>query len=301
VTEELKAAMAATKECETAEEMLEKAEVETAQLGALAKLPACGPVAVRLKHLFDRDDVEICAIAELVSSDVALASELLALANSPLFALQTSIGDLQHAITVLGTERTKALATVLAVRSMLNNAPRTTILRRIWRHGLATAVIAKELAPSYGLSKNLALVAGIIHGLGRLALLAANPQEYAPLATPTHENTESVLEAERKQFGLDHCQAGQLLSESWHFPKELQRVAGQPPESLGGRDLLSMAQTACRLAAVLDVTTVSRSTQQIKSIETIAAHVPAVIRARVLESVKHKDRQILDRYVSLDF
>jgi HD-like signal output (HDOD) protein len=194
VTEELGAAVAA-KECETAEEMLEKAEVETAQLGALAKLPAFGPVAVSLMRLFDRDDLEICEIAQLIASDVALASELLALANSPLFGLQTSIGDLQHAITVLGTERTKALATVLAVRSMLNNAPKTPILRRIWRHGLATAVIAKELATSYGLSKNLALVAGIIHDLGRLALLAANPQEYAPLATQTHENTESVLDA----------------------------------------------------------------------------------------------------------
>lgn len=184
-------------------------------------------------RLLEREDVEICEIAELVSSDVALASELLALANSPLFGLQKAIGDLQHAITVLGTERTKALVTMLAVRSMLQNAPKTPVLRRLWRHGLATAAIAKRLAAAYGLSKDVALAAGIVHDLGRFALLAAYPQDYAELATQTHENTESVLVAERTRFGLDHCQAGQLLSKSWRFPKELQQAAGQQPESPG--------------------------------------------------------------------
>jgi len=64
-------------------------------------------------RLFDRDDVEMHDIVRLVSSDVALSSQLLALANSPLFAVQTSIRDLQHAITVLGIDRTKALSTTL--------------------------------------------------------------------------------------------------------------------------------------------------------------------------------------------
>jgi putative nucleotidyltransferase with HDIG domain len=277
------------------EELLEKRQMETAPLGALAKLPPFGPVAVSLMRLFDRDDVEIYDIVRLVSSDAALTSQLLALANSPLFGVQTAILDLQHAVTVLGTDRTKALSITLAMHGFLSNSPKTPVLRDVWRHGLATAVIAEMLAPSYGLPKDLAHVAGILHDVGRVALLAAYPDEYATLAIQPHENAESILLAERTQFGLDHCQAGQLLSESWRFPDELQQVAAHHLEPPGGQDLLSLVQTACRLAVDLDFPAIRHQDHHNKPIHTIEAHVPTAIRAHVLESIKNVDQQIIDR------
>jgi len=301
ILEEADASAVATEERAAAQEMLEKAEVETSQLGALAKLPPFGPVAVSLMRLFDRDDVEMHDIVRLVSADVALSSQLLAMANSPLFGVQTSIRDLQHAITVLGIDRTKSLATTLAMRSFLSNAPKTPVLRRIWRHGIATSVIAEVLAPSYGLSKDLANVAGILHDVGRVALLAAYPERYAELAVRTHENTASILDAERSQFGLDHCQAGQLLSESWRFPTELQQVVAHHLESPRGQDLVSVVQTACRLAVDLGYAAIARQDHQTKPIETIEALVPAAIRGHVLETMKPIDQQILNRLESLDF
>jgi putative nucleotidyltransferase with HDIG domain len=301
VIEEADAATVATEQRTSVEEMLEKGEVETAQLGALAKLPPFGPVAVSLMRLFDRDDVEMHDIVRLVSSDAALTSQLLALANSPLFGVQTSIRDLQHAITVLGTDRTKALATTLAMRTFLSGAPKTPVLRRIWRHELATAVIAEVLAPSYGLSKDLAHVAGIVHDVGRMALLAAYPEQYAVLAIRTHENTGSILVAERQQFGLDHCQAGTLLSESWHFPKELLQVIAQHLEAPAGQDLVSLVQTSCRLAADTGFPAVARQDHHTGVNDTIEAHIPPAIRGQVVKSLTHIDQQILDRVESLDF
>jgi HD-like signal output (HDOD) protein len=298
VIAEAEASRVAVQERASAEAMIEKG---TAQLGALAKLPPFGPVAVSLMHLFDRDDVEMHDVVRLVSADVALSSQLLALANSPLFGVQTSIRDLQHALTVLGTDRTKSLATSLAMRSFLSGAPKTPILRRIWRHGVATAVISEVLAPSYGLSKDLAHVAGILHDVGRVALLAAYPEKYAALAIRTHENTESILVAEREQFGLDHCQAGKLLSESWRFPSELQQVTAHHLDSPSGQDLLSLVQTSCRLAVDLDFPAVGHQDHHNKPIDMIEAFVPMAIRAHVLESIKHVDKEILDRIESLDF
>jgi HD-like signal output (HDOD) protein len=78
--------------------------------------------------------------------------------------------------------------------------------------------------------------------------LAAYPDQYAELATKTHADTKSILDAERSQFGLDHCQAGQMLGESWRFPNELQQAASRHLELPVGQDLLSLVQTACRLA-----------------------------------------------------
>jgi HD-like signal output (HDOD) protein len=301
VTREAAAAKAVTEERAAVQQMLETGQVETAQLGALAKLPPFGPVAVSLMRLFNREDVEIQDIVRLVSADVALSSQLLAMANSPIFGVQTSIRDLQHAITVLGTDRTKALATTLAMRSFVSDAPKTPVLGRIWRHGIATAVIAEVLAPSYGRSKDLAHVAGILHDIGRIALLAAYPKQYGELAIRTHENTDSILVAERQQFGLDHCQAGKLLSESWRFPVELQQVAAHHLETPVGQDLLSVVQTACRLAADLNFPAIAHQDHHSNAIDTIESHVPQAIRRHVLESMKNIDQKIIDRVESLDF
>ena len=301
LAEESDVAAVVTEECASAEEMLEKGEVETAQLGALAKLPPFRPVAVSLMRLFDRDDVEMHEIVRLVASDVALSSELLALANSPLFAVQTSIRDLQHAVTVLGIDRTKALATTLAMRSFLSSAPKTPILRRFWRHGVATAVIAEAMAPSYGVAKDLAHVAGILHDVGRVALLAAYPDQYADLAVRTYENNESILLAERAQFGLDHCQAGELLSDSWRFPKELKHVAAQHLDTPTGQDLLSVVQTACRIAANFGFAAIAHHDHHTRTDETLKTCVPSAIRKQVIESLKDVDKRILDRLESLDF
>ena len=59
--------------------------METVELGPLAKLPPFAPVVISLLRLFDRDDVNIESVASLVESDPAIASELLGVANSPLF------------------------------------------------------------------------------------------------------------------------------------------------------------------------------------------------------------------------
>ena len=299
VLEESDAVVLATEERASAQELLEK--VETPQLGALAKLPPFGPVAISLMRLFDRENVEMHDIVRLVSSDVALSSQLLALANSPLFAVQTSIRDLQHAVTVLGLDRTKALATTLAMRSFLSNAPKTPVLRRIWRHGVATSVTAELMAPSFGISKDFAHVAGILHDVGRFALLAAYPEEYAELAIRTHESNEAILASERERFGLDHCQAGKLLSESWRFPKELQQIAAHHLETPAEQDLLSLVQTACRLAVDLDFCAIARQDHHTKVAETLERYVPAAIRASVTASLANIDRVILDRLESLDF
>ena len=112
---------------------------------------------------------------------------------------------------------------------------------------------------------------------------------------------ESLYFCNCTQFGLDHCQAGELLSKSWHFPNELQQVITHHLEAPVGQGLLSLAQTACRLAANLNFPAVGHQDHHTKPSDTIDAYVPTAIRGRIVESIEHVDKQILDRLESLDF
>ena len=229
-------------------QLLESGQVETVELGPLAKLPPFAPVVISLLRLFDRDDVKIESVARLVESDPAIASELLGLANSPLFASRCGITSPALAIGLLGTERTKSLATTLAMRSMMQGAPRTAVVRRLWIHNIATSAIAQEFAAAFGVPSDLAHIAGITHDLGRMGLLAAHPTEYTQLALAAHDTEPDIRAQEQAQFGMDHCRAGALLAKAWGLPDALRRTAEFHHEPSDNRDLFSLVHLSCRLA-----------------------------------------------------
>ena len=187
-------------------------------------------------------------IAKLIQSDPALAAETLAYVNSPLFALQGSVTKLDQAVVILGADNTKRLATTLAMRGMLKSAPRPAVTRRLWRHSIATAVIAAELAPIYGLGPDLANTAGVLHDIGRVGLLAKDGKEFADLVLKMHDNVDAILLAEREACGMDHCASGMYLCRMWALPAVFQEVAARHHKARGATDIAGLIHVACTMA-----------------------------------------------------
>jgi putative nucleotidyltransferase with HDIG domain len=282
------------------DEILEHHQVETEELGALAKLPPFAPVVISLLRLFDREDVKIDSVASLVDSDPAIASELLGVVNSPLFGLRGEITSPAHGISLLGIERTKSLATALAMRSMMAGAPRTGVVRKLWTHSVATAAIAQEFAAAYGVPNDLAHIAAIMHDLGRMGLLAAHPTEYTRLAVTAY-NTEADIRAEEQaQFGMDHCHAGSLLARAWGLPKVLCDVAEHHHEASVNRDLFSLVHLSCRLADDLMFQAIRHEGPQDPA-ETIATCAPEALRAELTDKVEAAKVSAIAMIQSLDF
>ena len=109
-------------------------------------------------------------------------------------------------------EQVKALAMTVGLGAYLKGALKLTMLRRCWRHSIGCALLAEKLAPAWGLSPEQAYSAGLLHDLGRLALLTKYPQPYADLLSVVFENRLGLLASERDLFEVDHCQAGAWLA-----------------------------------------------------------------------------------------
>ena len=222
---------------------------------ALDEVPPFPWITTKVLQLFSTrtDDVEIKRLVELLRADAALGSELLRRANSALYGLKSQVMSLQHATVLLGMEQVKALAMTVGLGAYLKGALKLAVLRRCWRHSIGCALLAEELAPLCGLSPEQAYTAGLLHDLGRLALLTKYPQPYADLLSVVLENRFGLLTSERDLFDVDHCQAGAWLAGKWGFPEQLQRIAAlhhDPPPN-GPFDLLKLAHLSCRLADCL--------------------------------------------------
>ena len=222
--------------------------------GGLQQLPVFRPVALKLLRLFTDEDVDVQRVAGLLRTDPGLSAQLLALANSPVYGNSHRVDSLPRALIILGFEKARSLTLTVAVRSLVRDGRRIKASESCWQHSLATALLAEELAPLYQVSKDEAYMAALMHDIGRLGLLMAYGEHYAPLLEATYRTIADSLASEYALFGMDHCQAGLWLTQRWGFPPEYSRVAGCHHEDLPGRsgDLASLTRLACALADALN-------------------------------------------------
>lgn len=216
----------------------------------LSVVPPFPPIATRLLALLAKSTVEIKDLADLISADAMFTGRILQHANSCEFGLLEPIRNIRHALTTLGLERTRKITITAAMGAYSRVALRTPQLRRCWRHTMATAVLSNEISRRCGAFTDAAYAAGIMHDIGRLGLLVAYPAIYEDTVRDAAARSLDLLDYEREVFGMDHTEAGRLLSVKWNLPPELHVIAGRHHDPCEGVELslLAIVHVSCGLA-----------------------------------------------------
>ena len=220
---------------------------------ALQRLPVFPAVASRLVTMVSQEDASFRKVADLIGRDTGLTADLMRMANSPLIGLRFEIRSVLHAISVLGVNRVKTLAMTIALRNFALPAAGSEVFKECWRHSLACAFSCEELAVACSRDKDEAYTAGLMHDIGRLALLAAYPQEYSAMVRQAREQRKDLLEAERDTFEVDHCFAGGKLMREWKFPPEVCEAAQTHhlPPDLTRFGISQLVHAGCQMADML--------------------------------------------------
>jgi len=215
------------------------------------RLPPFPQVAIRVLQLTNNENVQLHQLSELISSDAAFATEVLTIANSLVYAPRFPACTIQQAIAVLGANHLQGMCLTVGVRSYLGKSLHHPLIRNVWRHNLACAMIAEQLAAAGFMDKDTAYTAGVLHDIGRLALAVIRPAEYAALLGKHQGSGASLLELERELFGCDHCQAGSHLIGEWKLPPEFEPIVSghhAPRRSDGVWGMAELIKISCRLA-----------------------------------------------------
>jgi putative nucleotidyltransferase with HDIG domain len=225
----------------------------TSKAWALQKLPLFPAVAAKLVSTVSREDCSFREVANLIGADAGFTADVLRIANSPLLACRHEVRSVLHAISVLGLKRVETLAMTVALRNFASSVANSEIFKDCWRHSLACAFAAEELAVACSKNKDDAYTAALMHDIGRIALLTAFPEVYSQTVVRARENNLDLMELEREQFDFDHCQVGVKLMREWKFPPEMSEIAGnhhQTPDP-GRFGILEIVHAACIMADML--------------------------------------------------
>jgi len=157
-------------------------------------LPLLPRVVTEVLRLVNDDNADLRRLSALIETDQSLAGHVLRTANSAAFGTEP-IASLRQAVARLGLSHVAQIALAAALGPRLFVAPGfETLVARLWRDSLATALWARELVLRGGRDAELSFLCGLLHQIGRPVIL------------------REVLEAGRAGMALDEALLVRLMN-----------------------------------------------------------------------------------------
>lgn len=184
----------------------------------LARLPAMPQILLKLLELCQADEAGMAELAKLIANDAGMTTKVLSVANSAAYHRGGRKVGLVQALSILGASMIKTLVISESVFQTFNGFSNSASidLRSFWKHSLTTAVMAREIAKKMGYPQaEEAYLAGLLHDVGRLALLAVAPNEYG--INFLAQDNENLCAVEQRTFQISHAEAGAWLIERWNL------------------------------------------------------------------------------------
>jgi diguanylate cyclase (GGDEF)-like protein len=199
-------------------------EIE-AQLRRSVNFPSPPGVATHIIELAQDPDIEMGKVAKALSMDSALATKILRIANSPLYAQRRKSENLRQALVVLGLNATLTLALSFSlVKSLRSGKSNGLSYGLYWRRALLAATAARALGDvmRQSLAEEIFLAA-LLQDVGMLALDKAVPDLYSQ-GESLQRNHSALAEHEIKRLQVDHAHVGGWLMAQWNLPERLHRA-----------------------------------------------------------------------------
>jgi HD-like signal output (HDOD) protein len=166
------------------------------------------------------------------------------MANSGLYGRRQQVQSVLHAIAMVGLHRLTHIAVTAALwRGMPNRT--APFVKGWWRHSVATALIGEHTAT---LPIDHAYTAGLLHGIGQLALFEQSGQDYYRLVNDVVSNGLDLQESEQAVYGTDHAELAGLILGAWDLPEVVQDAAALHHWPNPGSDLADAVQIGCVVA-----------------------------------------------------
>lgn len=185
-------------------------------------LPTFPENILELQAMCDNPDETIDAISEKISLDPSLTAEVLKLSNSAFFTPGKRVRKINEAVLLIGLNNLNSILIAAASRKILDSRYRR--FEQVWDHCNRTAYYARYIALEKGYSgiADSAFIAGLLHDIGKIVLLATDihlVNQIAEIVRNRRIRTTAILE--EVSIGISHSTIGALIAERWNFPEEL--------------------------------------------------------------------------------
>jgi putative nucleotidyltransferase with HDIG domain len=205
-------------------------------------LPSLPSIATKIREVIADENSSADDIADVILTDPSIAAKIIKAANSALYQRRKKAEDCKTAVVSLGTRVTTQLVTAFTLKELFEPKDKILVshMQRLWEHSIEIAAISFVLARiTPGFNAEHALLAGLIHDIGNVAIL--NKAANHPLIMDSEEHLDKVI-------AKMHAQVSSSILRRWDFSEDFILVAEEtehwmrdPQESADLVDIINMA------------------------------------------------------------
>ncbi len=227
----------------------------------LDQLPSIPDVASTILNMINDPEVSFKRVAEEISKDQAITTNILKLCNSAFFSKGKEISSIDRAIVTLGLKEIKDLVIIAVTKAILNKEIIGYDLAKgdLWIHGLAVAILSKKIALQKNMKglSDIVFTGGIIHDVGKTVLALYVQRTFKEILKMVESAGIPFQEAEKEIMGFDHQEIGERILMKWNFPDILKAIVRfhhqpdkAPDEFKSVASIVHIANIICLMAGI---------------------------------------------------
>lgn len=221
-------------------------------------LPSPPGVAFRLLELYDKEDVEISEISQVIGADPVLASKLISYCNSPLLARAMQVSSVNQAVVAVGLRAVKMISLSFSLMSTPESKREESFFdyTKFWNRSLATAIAARTIAEHIRSDRESCFLMGLMLNIGQLAMGHAFQLEYQVASKEARSAGKSLTEMELEKWSIDRYELGAELLQQWRFPTQMTDIIRdhgnrETPQTNGVSEIRKTLEIADQMAELL--------------------------------------------------
>jgi HD-like signal output (HDOD) protein len=208
-------------------------------------LPTLPETVQEVREAVEKHDTSIRDVAQVIAKDPPLTAKVLSLVNSSAFGLPKRVDTIGLAVSLLGLREIYNMVLSASIIDTLNGSRRFDY-RHFWREAGQCAAAASLIgkASSKGLVGGC-FAAGLLHDIGRLALVEVLPDRYARIDPAI--TGDDLIVTELAIIGVSHAEAGHELAVHWNLPESIAtaiRFHHQPELAQNYKELVAVVALA---------------------------------------------------------
>jgi putative nucleotidyltransferase with HDIG domain len=187
----------------------------------IESLPSMPAIYTEIMAEMQSPDPSIQNIGEIISRDVSMTAKILQIVNSAFFGLFRKISSPQEAVMMLGTDTIKSLVLSVKIFSEFSQKKFSWFsINTLFNHSMSVSLNAKTIIKNENLDQafpNTAMMAGLLHDIGKLILAINFKETYQQLLAETQRSEQNLWDLEYDAFGTSHAEIGAYLMGLWRL------------------------------------------------------------------------------------
>lgn len=194
-----------------------------AELKAAGMLPSPKGIALRVMHLCQEETVSLPELASAIQTDPALSGRIIKIANYVNPNKSRPIASVTvDTLILIGIHAVRQAVLCMSLINNYRDGPcKLFDYEYFWSTAIAKGSAAQAISQLNRVAPPAEIFnAGLMCGVGQLALVTARPESYQEILQLLSDPTlDELLEAEQERFGLNQREMLVLMLQDWGIPK----------------------------------------------------------------------------------